>query len=116
MLDAFFNFFDLFDKNVDAHISMEEWVSFYSDISAAYSSDEVSCANLTRMWGVNEGDSTATTDQIIRMITTCIRYKLINKTTGVDDKFLLLKIFREFETDRVHDREGNFDMEQLQEA
>lgn len=117
MLDAFFNLFECcFDKNGDAHISMEEWVSFYSDLSATYSSDDVFCAHLTRMWGVKEGDSTTTTEQIIRMITTCIRYKLINKTTGVNDEFLLMKIFREFENDRVHDKEGSFDMEQLQGA
>merc|ERR1711904_7828 len=112
MLEYFFN---LFDKDQSGHITHDEWVRFYEDVSAQTTSCEAFCALLTKTWGVPETDGTSIPSSYIRGLMERLREKLYNRSYGVKEEFVLKKIFQDFEIDRIHDKPKCFNKEQMQQ-
>lgn len=110
MLDAFFH---LFDKDGNGQIEYSEFEKFYDDMNSQITSDEVFCRHQTRMWGVPEGDSAEISLTYVRGIISQMRQKLIARTQGVQDEFLLIKLNREFETTRTHSHNDSFNLHEL---
>lgn len=49
-------------------------------------------------WGVMEDEESQVSEELIKSVLKSIRFKLIQKTNGNHDEFVMRKIFREFDS------------------
>jgi len=107
--------FNLFDKDGSGLIHFNEWYSFYDDMSAQITSDDVFCAALTQTWGISEDDHTEIPEAYVRGLVERLREKLINRSVGVKEEFILKKIYQDFDIESKHAKLRCFDIEQMDE-
>ncbi|KAL4453685.1 hypothetical protein ABPG74_009581 [Tetrahymena malaccensis] len=86
-----------FHKNQDGLITRDEFISYYEDLGLGISSDQHFIEILQNQWGIKEDDDLAITKEEVKGIVKTIRQKLIQKTKGANDEFLLRKLFKEFD-------------------
>lgn len=92
-------FWSHFQTNEDGTLSSEQFTHYYTDISSVVGSDENFATIMRLTWGILE-DETPAPEPIILKYVNLLREKLINKTNGVLDEYLLAGMYRDYNTNK----------------
>lgn len=98
-----------FDVNSENMISRDEFIRYNEDISLAVPSDEAFMLLVKNVWGVIEDEENEVNKESIKSIVKTIRQRLIQKTVGNHDEYILRKIFNDFDINK----NGNLSLEEL---
>jgi Ca2+-binding EF-hand superfamily protein len=83
------------------YIKRDDFIRFYEGVSLTIPSDDLFMLRIKNSWGVMEDEENEVSDEVISSVVKSIRFKLIQKTNGNHEEFIMRKFFREF------DRNGN---------
>eukprot|EP00357_Protocruzia_adherens_P004449 CAMPEP_0114993068 /NCGR_PEP_ID=MMETSP0216-20121206/12311_1 /TAXON_ID=223996 /ORGANISM="Protocruzia adherens, Strain Boccale" /LENGTH=302 /DNA_ID=CAMNT_0002356643 /DNA_START=97 /DNA_END=1005 /DNA_ORIENTATION=+ len=85
--------------NNDGKITKQEFNDYYSDISSSIPNDEYFVQLMESVWLIGEDETGAAFKGEIGRFIKMMRQKLIQRTSGSHDEYLLRQIFRDFDTD-----------------
>jgi len=97
--DAVKEFVSLIQHDEQGNFGLNEFINYYTDISSTIGKDEIFGDILYNTWGICENWKAAT-DQEVHDYIKILREKLINKTSGVMDEYLLASRFKEYDADK----------------
>jgi len=96
--DAVKEFVSLIQADEQGNFGLAEFINYYTDISSTIGKDEIFGETLYNTWGICENWKAAT-DQEVSDYVKVLRTKVINKTSGVMDEYLLASRFKEYDVD-----------------
>jgi len=81
----------------DGRIIRDDLLRYYEDVSLSVPSDEYFMSLIQSSWGVVEEDVNDVNPETIKQIVKSLRQRLIQKTTGNHDEFVMRKLFNDFD-------------------
>jgi len=93
-------FWETFKNYPDLKVPRNDFFAYWEDVSLATPSDEQFIQVITKTFGITETDDAQIRSEEIKEILRQIRYKLIQKTKGIQDEILLRKLFVEYDTSK----------------
>jgi Ca2+-binding EF-hand superfamily protein len=84
----------------EGYISQSEFISFYTDLSINIPSDQAFSDFVSAQWGAEQVMLSAGTVEEVKAALKTIRFKLLQKTSGTHEEFILRKVFNEFDSAR----------------
>jgi Ca2+-binding EF-hand superfamily protein len=84
----------------EGYISQSEFISFYTDLSINIPSDQAFSDFVSAQWGAEQVKLSAGTVEEVKAALKTIRFKLLQKTSGTHEEFILRKVFNEFDSAR----------------
>lgn len=90
-------------------ISRDDFLRYYEDVSLALPSDEFFVSLIQNSWGIVEEEENEVKTETVKQVVKILRQRLIQKTTGNHDEFVLRKLFNDFDLNRS----GNLCLEEL---
>jgi hypothetical protein len=81
----------------DNQLSKEEFIAFHEDLNVNYPHDEPFLKYISIMWNFVSQNQPEVREEDLRATIKALRYKLIQKTKGTNDEFLLKKLFNEYD-------------------
>lgn len=74
-------------------LTREEFLAFYDDLNVNYADDERFIKYVSKQWGYVASKQDGITEEALREIIKSLRFKLIQKSKGTYDEFLMKKLF-----------------------
>lgn len=105
LIDDFLLNFD----SADGTISLDDLLRYYEDVSLSVPSDEFFVAMIKSSWGVVEEEENEVKAETVKEIIRILRQRLVQKTNGNHDEFILRKLFNDFDLNRS----GSLSLEEL---
>lgn len=93
-------FLNLVPITPEGYITQEEFFNFYTDLSINIPSDQAFADFVSAQWGVQLQKVAAPTVEEVKSALKNIRFKLLQRTNGTHEEFILRKIFNEFDVAR----------------
>lgn len=93
-------FLNLVPITPEGYITQEEFFNFYTDLSINIPSDQAFAHFLSAQWGVQLQKVAAPSVEEVKSALKNIRFKLLQRTNGTHEEFILRKIFNEFDVTR----------------
>jgi Ca2+-binding EF-hand superfamily protein len=84
----------------EGYISQSEFISFYTDLSINIPSHQAFSDFVSAQWGAEQVKLSAGTVEEVKAALKTIRFKLLQKTSGTHEEFILRKVFNEFDSAR----------------
>lgn len=81
----------------NGYLTREEFVAYYDDLNVNYPHDDSFIKYVSKHWGYVPPKEQVVTEEALREIIKGLRFKLIQKSKGTFDEFLMKKIFNEFD-------------------
>lgn len=100
ILTEFLQSFEGAAGNRDGKISLPEFLDYYTDVSMTVPSDDFFVESVGSAWCITEDDKAEVEESEVRSILKTVRMKLINKTNGIHDEFVLRKLFGDFDMNK----------------
>jgi Ca2+-binding EF-hand superfamily protein len=93
-------FLNLVPISPEGYITQEEFFNFYTDLSINIPSDQAYSDFVSGQWGVALQKVATPTAEEVKSALKNIRFKLLQRTNGTHEEFILRKIFSEFDVAR----------------
>ena len=84
----------------EGKLTKEEFVAFYDDLDLNFPHDEPFAKYVCHQWGYNPELKPETNEETMRFIIKSLRFKLIQKSKGTNDEFLMKKLFNQFDENK----------------
>jgi Ca2+-binding EF-hand superfamily protein len=84
----------------EGKLTKEELLAFYDDLSVNFPHDEPFLKYVSQQWNYSPNNTPTVSEQYLREIIKALRHKLIQKTNGTNDEFLLKKLFTGFDENK----------------
>lgn len=94
---------------LDGRILRDDLLRYYEDVSLSVPSDEYFVNLIQQSWGVVEEEVNEVNPETIKQIVKTLRQRLIQKTSGNHDEFVMRKLFNDFDLNGS----GNLSLEEL---
>ena len=78
----------------------EEFVAFFDDLSVNFPHDEPFIKYVGHCWGYAPERCQEANEESLRFIIKSLRFKLIQKSKGTNDEFLMRKLFNEYDENK----------------
>lgn len=82
------------------YLTREEFIAFYEDLSVNYPNDDVFKKYISKQWNFTPSQQDKVTEEALREIIKALRFKLIQKSKGTKDEFLMKKLFDEYDENK----------------
>lgn len=84
----------------DNAVTRDEFIAFYDDTNINYAHNDIFFRFVSNIWHYQLKQQDAVREEAIRTSTKNIRFKLIEKTQGSKDEFIVRKVFDEFDMNK----------------
>ena len=81
-------------------VSKEEFVALYNDMNINFAHNDVFFRNVSHQWHFTPEKLANVSEQAIRNAIKSLRYKLIEKTQGSKDEFIVRKVFDQYDSNK----------------
>lgn len=81
-------------------ITREEFVAYYDDLSINFPHNDVFIRFVSQEWNFTPEKTEAVKEEEVKAALKELRFKLIQKTQGTQDEYLLRKLFEEFDRNK----------------
>lgn len=93
----------------DGTILLDDLLRYYEDVSLSVPSDEYFVTIIKNSFGIVEEEENEVKTETVKQIVKILRQRLVQKTNGNHDEFILRKLFNDFDLNRS----GNLSLEEL---
>ena len=87
-------------ESPEGKVTRDELLRYYEDVSLSVPSDEYFVSLIQNTWSVAEEDVNEVNSETVKQIVKTLRQKLIQRTTGNHDEFVMRKLFNDFDLNR----------------
>lgn len=87
-------------ESPDGSVSRDAFLRYYEDVSLSVPSDEFFMSLIQNSWGIIEEDTNEVNSETVKQIVKTLRQRLIQKTVGNHDEFIMRKLFNDFDVNK----------------
>ncbi len=84
----------------DGYVTHEEFLNFYNDLSLNIPDDETFVRFINSQWGVAYVQLKKVKPEEVKSAIKMMRFKLIQRTEGTHEEFILKQLFSEFDVNK----------------